>query len=101
MLAPRVSLAHAGHGDERLAFDGGVPGAVFSPSCPANPDHVCGCGNLAGLLRVSEPLAADFPCFSVSASLPAGRTKPLRVEVMAPSLLSLSAACPRAPPQIV
>src|SRR5207237_4065952 len=58
MLAPRVSLAHAGHGDERLAFDGGGPGAVFSLSCPANPDHGCGCGNLAGLLRVGEPLAA-------------------------------------------
>jgi hypothetical protein len=104
LFAPRVALAHES-GPTRYVADpqigsrhGGDAG--FVAPCPGGPGHVCGCGNLEVLAPASEPAAAAFPRAIISTALRAW-TKRSTAMASVRSLLSLSSARPRAPPQPV
>jgi hypothetical protein len=99
MLAPRTSLAHGAAHHEQGTPRAGASLHDAAPSCPSAPGHVCGCDNLAALMRASEPLAIAIARTSLVAIVTASWTRPLGAAVPAPSRFSLSAASPRAPPQ--
>ena len=102
LLAPGVALAHESadthHAGSAQIGSHNAGDAGFTAPCPAGSGHVCGCGSLDALAQGSEPVAAALPRPIIDAPLRV-RAKRSTAVASARSLLSLSSARPRAPPQ--
>src|SRR5689334_14367309 len=102
LLAPGVALAHdsgaAHHADAAQTGSHNVGDAGFAAPCPGGSGHVCGCGSLDALAQGSAPAAAAFSRPIIGTTL-RERAKRSTAVASARSLLSLSSARPRAPPQ--